>query len=221
MQREIEVTADGSHTISLPEMNVTYHSTHGAFQESRHVFIEAGLMPLLSQENILSVSILEIGLGTGLNALLSWQTARQYNKPVNFFSIEPYPILPEQAANLNHGKLLSMEREFDAIHNSSWEEVNQLDDLFILKKMKTALIPLDLTNPVNCIYFDAFSPTVQPELWTQPVFAKMLSCLLPGGTLLTYCSKSVARHAMTAAGFKVEKIQGPWGKREMVRAWRV
>lgn len=218
MQREIQVTADGSHTISIPEMNVTYHSRHGALQESTHVFMEAGLISLLSNESTSPVRILEIGLGTGLNALLSWQAARQYQKPVSYTSIEPYPILPEEAAFINHGKLLLMEKEFQAIHDSAWEEENKLDKFFNLTKLKTGITGLQIMQPVNCIYFDAFDPGTQPELWTQAVFEKLIGFLQPGGILLTYCSKSIVRQAMKAAGFTVEKIPGPRGKREMVRA---
>ena len=220
MQREIAVTADGSHTISIPEMGVTYHSTHGAIQESTHVFIEAGLIPLIGEENTKPVKIFEIGFGTGLNALLSWQTAKKYNKPVSFTSIEPYPIRPEIAVKLNYGKLLSMEEAFTGLHTCSWNQENQMDELFSLTKMKTSLIDLSIQGSFNCIYFDAFSPSAQPELWSQPVFEKLFTLLQPGGLLLTYCSKSIVRHAMTAAGFTVKKIPGPWGKREMVRAYK-
>ena len=218
MQREIQLTADGSHTISVPEMNVTYHSTHGAIQESMHVFIEAGLIPLLSKEDTGTVKILEIGFGTGLNALLSWQTAIEYNIPVNYTAIELYPLSPAEAEVLNYGKLRSMPEAFMALHACAWEEEKQLDDLFSIKKIHASLLDLTLTETFNCIYFDTFSPLDQPELWTQTVFEQLYKLLLPGGTLLTYCSKSVVRQAMKAAGFTVEKIPGPRGKREMVRA---
>ncbi len=218
MQRQIQVTADGSHTISIPEMGITYHSTHGAIQESTHVFIDAGLIPLMSEENTVPINLFEIGFGTGLNALLSWQTAKKYNKPVSFTSIELYPVSTEEAGTLNYGKILSMEKEFVALHTCPWEQENQLDRLFSLQKIKTSLTGLAIQGSFNCIYFDAFSPAAQPELWTQPVFEKLFALLQPGGMLLTYCSKSIVRHAMTAAGFTVQKIPGPWGKREMVRA---
>ncbi len=220
MQREIQLTGDGSHTISIPEMNVTYHSKHGALQESRHVFLEAGLIPLLRRNTLSTTRVLEIGLGTGLNALLSWQAAREYQKPVSFISIEPYPLLPAEAAVLNHGLLLGMQPAFMEIHHSPWEQENQPDPLFSFTKLKTNLADLPAPAPVHCIFFDAFDPVTQPLLWTEDAFKKMLSCLQPGGILLTYCSKSIVRHAMTAAGFRVEKIPGPRGKREMVRAWR-
>ena len=141
MQREIQVTADGSHTIYIPGTGVTYHSTHGAIQESTHVFIEAGLIPLISKENHAPIKILEIGFGTGLNALLSWQTAKKYNKPISFTGIELYPIVPEETGTLNYGKLLSMEKEFTAIHACTWEQEEQLDDLFSLKKIKAIMMP--------------------------------------------------------------------------------
>jgi len=186
MQREIQVTADGSHTIAIPEMKVTYHSHHGAIDESMHVYIKAGLHTLLSNpQPITPLSILEIGFGTGLNALLS---------------------LREANALQQH------------IHQANWEQDIIINKYFSLKKMNRSLSkPLNI-SAVNCIYFDAFSPTVQPELWTKAVFEEMNQLLVTGGILVTYCSKTVVRKAMEAAGFTVTKITGPYGKRDIVRA---
>ncbi len=220
MQREIQITNDGSHTIAIPEMGVTYHSHHGAIGESAHVYIEAGLQPLLDLPNDQPIYILEIGFGTGLNALLSYQKAIAHKRTIHYIAIEPYPLNDEEIKRINYGKLLSMEKEFLALHNATWEEEVRVHDYFTLEKTKASLQGIQLLHNIHCIYFDAFSPTVQPELWTQAVFEKLFSQLLPGGTLVTYCSKSIIRKAMMAAGFTVTKIPGPWGKREMVRAWR-
>ncbi len=220
MQREIQLTNDGSHTIAIPEMGVTYHSHHGAIGESRHVYIDAGLQPLLDHDNKQPIHILEIGFGTGLNALLTYQKAIAHKQVIHYTAIEPFPLTAKEIQSINYGNLLSLQKEFLALHNTAWEEQVSMHDFFSLTKRKV-LLPHAQTIPnIHCIYFDAFSPTVQPKLWTQAIFENLFSMLLPGGVLVTYCSKSIIRKAMMAAGFTVTKIPGPWGKREMVRAWR-
>lgn len=221
MQREIQLTADGSHTISIPEMKVTYHSHHGAIGESRHVYIQAGLQPLIAKANQQSIRILEVGFGTGLNALLTLQHAITHQQPIHYTAIEPFPLSAEEIVHINHGNLLSMQADFLALHNASWEQVIVINELFTLKKIKVSLLQLNEAEAINGIYFDVFSPNVQPELWTLAVFEKMYQCLAPDGVLLTYCSKSEVRRFMSAAGFRIEKIPGPWGKREMVRAKKI
>lgn len=218
MQRELILTNDGSHTLAIPEMGVTYHSHHGAMGESLHVYIDAGLRPFLHKSNDHPINILEMGFGTGLNALLTLKEAIIHKQPVHYTAIEPFPLTDQEKERINHGNLLSLQKEFLALHAVLWEEDISIDDFFTLKKMQVSLADVRFTNNFHCIYFDAFSPTVQPELWTQPVFEKLYQFLLPGGTLVTYCSKSEVRRAMVAAGFTVTKIPGPWGKREMVRA---
>lgn len=220
MQREIQLTADGSHTVSIPALKITYHSSHGAMGESRHVFINAGLLPLLNEPSQQPVRILEIGFGTGLNALLSLQEAIKQQRQIHYIALEIFPLLPTEVALINHGQLLCMEESFLQIHAAAWEKDIYINECFTLSKKKRSVLQPILLKPVNCIFFDAFAPAVQPEVWTQDIFEKMYALLLPGGTLLTYCSKSEVRRAMQAAGFSVTKIPGPWGKREMVRAIR-
>ena len=217
MQREIQLTGDGSHTIAIPAMKSTYHSHHGAVGESMHVYIEAGLRPLMNAAPA-SIRILEIGFGTGLNALLSLREAVSRRIPVHYTAAEPYPLTVDEIQSLNHGQLLSMQDSYLQLHNTPWEQDIAVNDLFILRKIRSSLAELEPVTPVNCIYFDPFSPTVQPELWTAPIFEKMYQCLAPGARLVTYSSKSIVRRAMESAGFAVKKIPGPWGKREMVRA---
>ncbi|MCW3087269.1 MAG: hypothetical protein JWQ78_655 [Sediminibacterium sp.] len=217
MQREIRVTGDGSHTIAIPAMNLTYHSHHGAMGESRHVFIEGGLLPMMAA-NKPPLRILEIGFGTGLNALLSSEQAIAQQYKLTYLAIEKFPVTAEEAVLLNHGQLLQMQGAFLRMHHSPWEQEICIHDYFSFKKMRVSLLEIPSIDPVHCIFFDAFAPTTQPELWTQAVFETMYRCLLPGGCLVTYSSKSEVRRAMTAAGFNVTKIPGPWGKREMVRA---
>lgn len=219
MQREIQLTADGSHTIAVPEMGVTYHSHHGAIGESLHVYIQAGLQPLLNKiPGNQPIHLLEMGFGTGLNALLSLQEAIQNQHPVHYTAVELYPLSAAEAEKINHGNLLSMEESFLQMHRCNWEEDIELHPCFVLHKTKIPIQEIAVANHFHCIYFDAFSPTVQPELWTQAVFEKLYRSLMPSGKLLTYCSKTVVRKAMGAAGFSVAKIPGPWGKREMVIA---
>jgi tRNA U34 5-methylaminomethyl-2-thiouridine-forming methyltransferase MnmC len=220
MHREIQLTADGSHTIAIPEMNTSYHSYHGAISESRHVFIEAGLLPLINQSTDQHIHILEIGFGTGLNALLTLKEATKHQLSVHYTALEPFPLSHEETAQINHGSLLFMKEEGMQLHACAWEQDIQFNEYFTLKKLNLPLLELNLSYPVNCIYFDAFAPAVQPEIWTQPVFERLYLFLNHGGLLVTYCSKSEVRRAMRAAGFTVTKMPGPYGKREMVRAMK-
>lgn len=218
MQREIQLTADGSHTVAIPEMKVTYHSHHGAINESMHVYIQAGLIPLINPSANQTLHILEIGFGTGLNALLTLQKATMNQQRVYYSAIEFYPLTIHEITTINHGYLLSLQDDFLKLHASVWEQDIWFNEFFLLKKMNVSLLHSFDIKPVNCIYFDPFSPLIQPGLWTTPVFKKLYHVLMPGGVLVTYCSKTVVRRAMEAAGFEVTKITGPYGKREMVKA---
>ncbi|MEO7530331.1 MAG: tRNA (5-methylaminomethyl-2-thiouridine)(34)-methyltransferase MnmD [Sediminibacterium sp.] len=218
MHREIKLTADGSHTIFIPDINVSYHSHHGAIAESRHVYIEAGLYQLLNKQPGKPIHILEIGFGTGLNALLSLQEAIKNAQPIHYTAIEPFPLSQTEAAQINHGKLLSLQDAFLQIHASPWEKDIILNTFFTLQKRNESLLNIKDIHSIDCIYFDAFAPTDQPELWTQDIFEKLFQMLAPKGILVTYCSKSVIRKAMEAAGFIIQKVPGPHGKRDMVSA---
>ncbi len=218
MQREIQPTADGSHTIAVPGLGVTYHSKHGAIAESLHVFIEAGLNHIIHTLSPAPLNILEIGFGTGLNALLTWQVANNTATRVQYTGIELFPLLPPEISTINHGRLLLMEDAFQQLHQCPWEQDIILNDFFTLHKINISLLNFTSSRLFHCIYFDAFAPDTQPELWTRAVFEKLYAVLYPGGCLLTYSSKSIIRHAMSDAGFTVTKIPGPFGKREMVRA---
>lgn len=218
MQREIQLTADGSHTIVLKDRNISYHSTHGAIAESMHVFIQAGLLPLLATASSRPLAVLEIGFGTGLNALLSMREAMRNKQPVFYTGIELFPVTASEAVMLNYGEKLFMQEAFRKIHLSEWEKPVQLDTYFTLEKKQVAVQELVVKNNYNCIYFDAFAPTEQPEMWTDAVFQKLYKFLQPDGVLVTYSSKTTVRNAMKQAGFSIRKIPGPYGKREMVRA---
>ena len=218
MKREIIVTSDGSHTVQVPEMNVTYHSHHGAIQESMHVFINAGLLYQFDRLSQQEMHIFEMGFGTGLNAFLAALEAETHNIKIQYTSVEQFPISIEEAKKLNYADSLGRHQLFEVLHSCKWNEDVSLTSHFTLRKEQTNLLEYKPSQKFHLIYYDAFAPAAQPELWTEAVFKKLFDMLLPGGILVTYCSKGDVRRAMMAAGFSVEKIPGPKGKREMVRA---
>jgi tRNA U34 5-methylaminomethyl-2-thiouridine-forming methyltransferase MnmC len=221
MDRKIILTADGSNSISIPEMNVTYHSIHGAIQESEHVFINAGFNYLISKSSDQPISLLEMGLGTGLNALLTLIETEKHPQTVQYTAVELHPLTIDESRSLNYCEQLNrtdLQTLFEKIHSCEWNNTINLTPHFTFHKINKDLIGLSASQLFNLIYYDAFAPAAQPELWTQPVFEKLYSMMATNGILVTYCSKGDVRRAMQAAGFIVEKIQGPPGKREMVRA---
>jgi len=222
MERHIQITADGSHTLAIPGLQLTYHSMYGALQESMHVFIQSGLHLLLGTQPVLR--IFEMGLGTGLNALLTLQQAGMHLQQVYYETVELYPLSIAEVHSLNYNILLNSNQEYcllDDLHTAPWDTDAQVTPLFTLYKKQQSLFQY-LENPqqepFHLIYFDAFDPAAQPALWTQQVFEQLYARLYEGGVLLTYCSKGAVRRAMQAAGFEVEKLSGPPGKREIVRA---
>ena len=221
--RIIQITEDGSHTVTVPSMNVTYHSKHGAIQESMHVFVNSGLNYFIEHTNSETINIFEMGFGTGLNALLSLQFAIQHNQNIGYKTIEPFPLSVEEIIDLNYTGLINkdLKESFYAMHNCDWNKVVALHPLFSFQKIQAGLKEVELMQKFHVIYFDAFDPTAQPELWTESIFKKMLDLLFTNGILVTYCSKGVVRRAMQAAGFKTEKLAGPPGKREIVRAVKI
>ena len=221
----IILTRDGSHTIQLEDSAVTYHSIHGAIQESMHVFIKEGLHEWMKNNQSTSIRIFEMGFGTGLNALLTYIEAKNLGIRIDYTSVEKFPLESSYYSILNYPAQLKNEKLNDVLlhmHVAPFDTKVQLDPLFSLLKVKSDLQEISnakpLNNDYNIIYFDAFAPTAQPELWTEVVFKQMFDSLAVGGMLVTYCSKGIVRRAMEAAGFTIQKIPGPPGKREMVRA---
>ncbi len=213
-------TADGSQTIQLPQWGEQYHSMHGALQESYHVFIEAGLYQFSGR----SLDLLEIGFGTGLNALITLKEAPGKNLSVRYTALEAFPVTEPEWNQLEYARLLGEEfafqPHFERLHQAPWERWVPLTDSFSLRKLKTDLLEFSSQPAFDLIYFDAFGARVQPELWTEPVFESMYRALRPGGVLVTYAAKGSVRRAMQKAGFLVERLPGPVGKREMLRAGR-
>jgi tRNA U34 5-methylaminomethyl-2-thiouridine-forming methyltransferase MnmC len=221
MERKIIFTEDGSHTIAESGKNVTFHSIHGAIQESVHVFIDAGFKYIIIQLQDQQVNIFEMGLGTGLNVLLTFIEAEKLNQKIYYEAIEEFPLKENEAKELNYCEQLGrsdLKNIFLQLHTSEWEKEIHLSSHFIFKKYRTSLLNFSSTHFFDLIYFDAFAPKAQPELWTEEIFKKMFSILTVNGILVTYCSKGSVRRAMFAADFVVEKIPGAQGKREMMRA---
>ncbi|WP_073177012.1 tRNA (5-methylaminomethyl-2-thiouridine)(34)-methyltransferase MnmD [Flagellimonas flava] len=217
MKRRIITTADGSKTIQIEDWNEQYHSKHGAIQEAYHVFIEHGLR--LFPEG--KVNILEIGFGTGLNALITLKEAARKNLDIEYVGVEAYPVTLQEVEALEYCDQLQvpqLKSIFQNMHQASWDEQAFISDIFKLTKQKKDFRDIDQKNLFNLIYFDAFGARVQPDLWTENVFAKMFLALRTKGVLVTYSAKGSVRRALQAVGFEVERLPGPPGKREMLRA---
>ncbi len=221
IKREISITADGSTTIHLPELDEHYHSKHGAINEANHVFIQNGLYHILKSRTFKSLNILEIGFGTGLNALITLIEAKKKEQTVNYVGVEAYPIAAKEVQQMNYPRALgNIEAEpiFQELHTSNWETNIPVTDIFTLQKRKQFFSDIEDKNSFDLVYFDAFGARVQPELWTVVIFKKMFEALNKGGVLVTYSAKGSVRRAMLEVGFEVERLPGPPGKREMLRA---
>lgn len=221
MKRKIITTSDGSKTIQIEDWNEQYHSIHGAIQEANHVFLKHGLLfysQIVSEPN--PISILEIGFGTGLNAFLTLIEAEKLKLNINYVGVEAYPVVLDEINQLNYIELISTNHkdEFDKMHKTSWEEQHQITSHFQLEKQQKFFKDIDAIDEFDIIYFDAFGARVQPDLWTEDIFDLMYKALKRNGVLVTYSAKGSVRRAMQAVGFTVERLPGPPGKREMLRA---
>ncbi len=212
------ITGDGSSTLFNATIGEHYHSTFGAIQESRHIFIEAGLVPFLGQKDI---QVFEVGFGTGLNALLTMKVGAEHRIPINYTAIELFPISLTAASSLNYPEILQMEREaFLKLHQSD-EVKTDISPMFFLDKTVVSFPDMAIDKErFHVVYFDAFSPEAQPEMWTEAGFKKLFEALKTGGVLVTYSCKGMVKRAMKSAGFRIEKLPGPPGKREFLRAWK-
>lgn len=216
---ELFVTSDGSHSLYLPGMDEQYHSRHGAIQESNHVFIQSGLAEAAKLNQ--NISILEAGLGTGLNAFLTYLYAREHELHITYDAIEAYPLSLELIQKLNYPEALNAADSrniFEALHKANDRESISLDPHFTFRKYIQQLQQFQPERQYDLVYFDAFAPEKQPELWEEAIFQKIYNALNPHSILVTYCAKGYVRRNMIAAGFTVERIPGPPGKRQMIRA---
>ena len=219
---ELIVSHDGSHTLESKRFGVTYHSHFGAIEESLTVFLSAGFHAL-RLKGWQSIRIFEMGFGTGLNALLSKMEADHYQVPCHYHGIEAYPVCAEIAESLNYTSALQRPNEAEAflkMHMSDEEIEHALSDYFTFKKSIGTIETFEFKDRYDLIYFDAFAPSAQPELWNQDILGKLFEHLEPGGVLVTYCAKGQFKRDLRAVGFEVEALPGPGKKREMTRAWK-
>ncbi|WP_236612960.1 tRNA (5-methylaminomethyl-2-thiouridine)(34)-methyltransferase MnmD [Cesiribacter andamanensis] len=201
-------------------LNETYHSHHGALQESQYVFIRQGLDAWREQHaDARSLQVLEIGFGTGLNALLSLQWAKRHGVQLRFTTLEPYPISLALVQELNYADLLGGQADMLRLHEASWEEDVIIEDSFVLHKTTTPLQEIDFSSSsYDVVFFDAFAPSKQPELWEKPLLAKVAAALATEGLFCTYCAKGQLKRDLNSLALTVETLPGAPGKKEMVRA---
>ncbi|QAA80972.1 SAM-dependent methyltransferase [Aequorivita sp. H23M31] len=230
MKRTLLKTGDGSYTLHLSEWDEQYHSKNGAIAEALHVFIKEGLHFWNVHNSTSPLSILEIGFGTGLNCILTYLEAEKLGFQINYTGVEAFPLITKEAESLNYPILLKdlygsslseksdIQKVFSDLHETPWEQKVSISENFLLTKQKKKFSEIIDSSNFDLIYFDAFGIRVQPELWTEEIFQKMYDALIPGGILVTYAANGNARRAMQTVGFTVERLPGPPGKKEMLRA---
>jgi len=230
LTHKIITTKDGSHSIFVPALNEHYHSTHGAIRESEHVFVQAGLVAALARfADVPVLNILEIGFGTGLNALLTYlhtsalpsSLSPLFTTRINYASIEAYPLPLTTVKQLNYcAQLQAPEHQslFETLHTCSWDEPVVISPHFTLHKQQLFIEELAYSPQFHLVYFDAFAPNIQPALWTNEVLTRIYQAMLPNAILTTYCAKGSVKRCLKTIGFSVERLAGPPGKREMTRA---
>jgi tRNA U34 5-methylaminomethyl-2-thiouridine-forming methyltransferase MnmC len=213
------LTADGSHTLFVSELNEHYHSVHGAVQESSHIFIRNGLEVCKADP----LSIFEVGFGTGLNALLTAVICSSGNRKVNYTAIEKYPLDSSTIRSLNHHQFAGEKGKeiFNMIHASPWNININICKNFNLKKIESDLTKEQLPGRYDLIYFDAFGPDKQPEMWTRKIFEGISSVTNKNGIFVTYSAKGDVKRSLKACGFDVTLLPGPPGKRQMIRAMKI
>jgi tRNA U34 5-methylaminomethyl-2-thiouridine-forming methyltransferase MnmC len=225
MKRTLITTADGSHSLYVKDLDEHYHSIHGAIQEALHVFIKSGLQ-YMHNKNYQEINILEIGFGTGLNALLTCLEAEKLNIKINYTGLEAFPLednllkelnYAEWIANLFQHEKTNVKKIFEQLHSSEWQKDVTISEHFKLNKINNTLQDVQLTRTFDLIYFDAFGPRVQPDMWEDELFSKIYSATTTNGCLVTYCAKGEVKRSLKRIGFKVETLPGPPRKREMVR----
>lgn len=226
-ERSVVQTEDGSLTLFSPLSGEHYHSIHGAVTESRHIFISAGLQHRIKCGGdflqVAPLSLFEVGFGTGLNALLTLQYCQRESIPIRYTAVELYPLRPEESRQLHFPSVDSeLEGLLQQLHDAPWGEDHCIDSLFTLRKEQQDLgcflqLPFDNDSLWDVVFFDAFSPEAQPDLWTSEVLASVVQRMRPGGIFVTYCAKGVVRRALQSAGLQMERLPGPPGKREILR----
>lgn len=216
MKREIRLTADGSPTLYVPELDETYHSKHGSVQEAKHVFIEHGLKHAFTQFE--KVHVLEIGFGTGLNALLSALFAFENKLPIKYTGMEAFPVEEQIWTALSYSSVKEEQIYYNELMRSKWEVPQELHPFFTLTKTAVKIQEWQPDDKFDLIYFDAFGPNAQADMWQKSIFEKLYGVLNHGGVMVTYCAQGQFKRDLKAVGFSLEALPGPPGKREMTRA---
>lgn len=215
---KIFLTDDGSHSLMSEIFGDSYHSKFGAIQESQHVFIDTALNCQTAKGRT-DLTILEIGFGTGLNALMTYREALKQSLKIHYTTFEKYPLSIEQSNDLNYAEQLGISPTvLQTLHSCNWDEDVAINAHFVFNKQKKDCQDIDLHNFADIVYFDAFAPQIQPELWEEAFLQKIFDALKPDGVLTTYCAKGTVKRALKAVGFQIESLEGPVGKREMTRA---
>jgi tRNA U34 5-methylaminomethyl-2-thiouridine-forming methyltransferase MnmC len=221
IKRRIEITEDGSTTLKLIGSDEHFHSIHGAIQESEHIFIKNGLLPKAKEQS--SIRIFEMGFGTGLNALLTLLFANEKDIKVDYFCVEAYPIEQELVEKLNYSEMLKLKGKetnyLSNLHAIVWNKKIEILPNFQFEKRNIKFEDIVLPKPAfDLVFFDAFNPDLQPELWTKDIFRKIFLAMKPKGILMTYSAKGKVKRALKAAGFVLIALPGPPGKREITQA---
>lgn len=219
MEQKIIMTSDGSKTIYLPHLDETYHSSHGAVQEAIHVFMRYGIQSIEQEE----ISIFEMGFGTGLNAFLSYIESEKSGINIHYSGIEAYPVAPDIAMQMDYCSLIGEEHQskFEQLHKMDWDIVHQLSGLFSFEKIHAKIEDyFPEKEQVDVVFYDAFGPRAQEDMWRPEILQKMYDLLKPNGFLVTYCAKGQVKRDLKSIGFEIEALPGPPGKREMTRAWK-
>ena len=213
-----KITADGSHTLYVKDLNETYHSINGAIQESKHIFINAGFNYLKKPQ----LKILEVGFGTGLNAFLTLLECIKTKTKIDYTTIETFPLANKIIEQLNYTtelkSILKETKLFHLLHQVAWERYQKITSNFQLNKIKVELNNYQTIEQFDLVYFYAFAPQVQPDMWTKSIFEKVYDLMSEGGILVTYCAKGSVKRTLIEVGFNIENLPGPPGKREITRA---
>ncbi len=221
MERIITTTADGSKTLYVPDLDEHFHSIHGAVQESKHVFIQSGFQHIVSNH----VHVFEVGFGTGLNALLTYIEAQKRECVVRYSSIEKFPLTEPEYRNIKYSSFLNLPDNsiFDKMHTAGCNEDIYLSNNFLFNKYIDDIrnFSFEPIQNFDLVYFDAFAPNKQPEMWTEEIFKKIYRNSNPGASLVTYCAKGDVRRMLMSVGYRVERIPGPPRKRHMLRALKI
>jgi tRNA U34 5-methylaminomethyl-2-thiouridine-forming methyltransferase MnmC len=216
-QLEVRQTSDGSRTLYIPDLDETYHSSHGAIQEAMHVFIEHGLKFVAPKTK--ELTIFEMGFGTGLNAFLTAQWAQKNKREIRYIGIELHPVPKEIWTQMDYFQ--DEEEMYSKIMSTEWGTYNDIHSDFYLKKIEQDILEFQMAVKVDLIYFDAFGPRAQSEMWDLPVLTKMYALLNTGGVFVTYCAQGQMKRNLKSLGFQLESLPGPPGKREMTRAVKI